>query len=183
MHRFARVLCIGLIVTGSGGPIMAQSGGGGGAIGGIVGGVGNTVGGIVGGVGGTVGGVGSTVGSLGGPIGGLSGPVGGISNTIGGIGNDLSGIDNLSIRPGGQTQMIAGRLVEGTTETIEITRAEIEREADSNLNELGYSLWVHKVPPATLLDLRRLRLAQLVKDSGGRLEMDGAGNPTVRGRL
>jgi hypothetical protein len=31
--------------------------------------------------------------------------------------------------------------------------------------------------------MRKLRLAQLVKDSGGRLEMDGAGNPTVRGRL
>ena len=68
-------------------------------------------------------------------------------------------------------------------ETVNVTRQEIERELESNLNELGYSLWAHSVPPATLLDLRKLRLAELVKDSGGRLEMDGAGNPTVRGRL
>lgn len=68
-------------------------------------------------------------------------------------------------------------------QTVNVTRQEIEQELESNLNELGYSLWVRTVPPATLLDLRKLRLAELVKDSGGRLEMDGAGNPTVRGRL
>ena len=66
---------------------------------------------------------------------------------------------------------------------VSITRQDIEREIQSNLNELGYSLWVHTAPPATLVDLRKLRLAELVKDSDGRLEMDGAGNPTVRGRL
>jgi len=68
-------------------------------------------------------------------------------------------------------------------DTANVTRKDIELELESNLNSLQVGGWVRAVPPATLLDLRRLRLAQLIKESGGRLEMDGAGNPTVRGRL
>ena len=68
-------------------------------------------------------------------------------------------------------------------DTANVTRKDIELELESNLNSLQVGRWVRAVPPATLLDLRRLRLAQLIKESGGRLEMDGAGNPTVRGRL
>jgi hypothetical protein len=135
----------------------AQSGGG--AVGGVVGGV--------------AGGVGNTVGGVGGALGGAGGSIGGIGNSIGGIGNSV----------GSGTQMIGGRLVDNTTDRIDVTRQDIERELESNLNQLEAGLWLQYIPPATLLDLRKLRLAQLVKESGGRLEMDGAGNPTVRGRL
>ena len=37
--------------------------------------------------------------------------------------------------------------------------------------------------PATLLDLRRLRLKELVRENGRALEMDNAGNPVRRGEL
>ena len=163
MRRLSRRLCIGLMILSASGVGLAQTGGG----------VGGVVGGVTGGVGNAVGGVGSG-------LGGLGGPVGGVGSSIGGLGNSLGGIVG---SPGSGASMIGGRIVDDTGEAIEITRAELERELQSNLNQLGYSLWGHQVPPATLLDLRKLRLAQLVKESGGRLEMDGAGNPTVRGRL
>jgi|GEM_PF-276591 len=94
------------------------------------------------------------------------GAVGGVVNDVGQTAGQVLGA------PGGPIG-----------DQVDISRQDIERELESNLNQLGYSLWVHKAPPATLLDLRKLRLAELVKDSGGRLEMDGAGNPAVRGRL
>lgn len=97
----------------------------------------------------------------------------GIPGGVGGVVNDVGRTVGQTI--GGPGQQVG--------DTVNLTRQDIERELESNLNELGYSVWAHKVPPATLLDLRKLRLAQLVKESGGRLEMDGAGNPTVRGRL
>ena len=94
--------------------------------------------------------------------------------SVGGVVNDIG-------RTVGQVGNVGG--INQAGETINITRRDIELELESNLNQLEYGLWVHSAPPATLLDLRRLRLAQLVKDSGGKLEMDGTGNPTVRGRL
>lgn len=148
---------------------MAQSGGVGGVVGGVVGGAGGTVSGVGGTVGGVVGSGGGSAGGIGG-IGGLSSPIGGISNTIDGI--------------GGATQMVGGRLVNTSAPLASrITRRDIEAELQSNLNQLEWGSWLSQVPPATLLDLRKLRLAQLVKESGGRLEFDGSGNPTVRGRL
>ena len=168
MRRPSLGLCIGIALV-TAGPGLAQTGGGvGGTVGGVVGGVGSTVGGTVGGVGGTVGGVGGPAGGIGG-IGGISG----IGSPLGGI---ASGV-------GSGTQMIGGRLVNSATETIEVTRRDIALELESNLNQLDYGLWALSVPPATLLDLRKLRLAQLVAENPHMLEMDGAGNPTRRGRL
>ena len=179
MHSVSRGLCIGLMLLASGSAGIAQSRGGGigGAIGGIGGAVGGTVGGVGGTVGGTVGGVGGaiggTVGGVGGAVGGLGGPFSSIGNSVGGLGSGI----------GSGTQTIGGRLVNYTNQAFDISREDIELELESNLNQLEYGWWAREVPAATLLDLRKLRLAQLVKDSNGRLEMDGAGNPTVRGRL
>lgn len=84
----------------------------------------------------------------------------------------------------GQTaQRALGPPAQRLGDGIDVSRRDVERELESNLNQLGHSLWVRQAPPATLLDLRRLRLSQLVAASGGYLEMDGAGNPAVRGRL
>ncbi len=183
MRVLVRCFGISLLTFVAASADMAQSAGG--SVGGIVGGVGNTVGGavggagrtvggVVGGVGGTVGGFGSSLGGIGGPTGGLGGPFSSISSTLNGVGNGISS----------GSQLVGGRLVDSTgAMTQQITRQDIEVELESNLNQLDYGLWAHEVPPATLLDLRKLRLAQLVKDSGGYLEFDGLGNPTVRGRL
>jgi hypothetical protein len=143
-------------------------------------GVAQSVGGIsvpsVGGLGG-----GGTSGS-GGALGGLGGlPGGGIPGTLGGTLNDL--VNSVNNSSGGGPQMVAGRFVDNMADRVEITRKDIETELESNLDSLQWGAWVREVPPATLLDLRKLRLEQLVKESGGRLEFDGAGNPTVRGRL
>lgn len=92
---------------------------------------------------------------------------------VGGVINDV----------GRTVDQTLGAPAQQVDEGIDITRKDIEQELESNLNQLGHSLWVRQAPPATLLDLRRLRLAQLIAGSGGRLEMDGAGNPAVRGRL
>ena len=163
MGRLNRGFCIGLMLLSAGGAGLAQTSGGvGGVVGGVTGGVGNTAGGIGSAVGGPVGGIGS-----------------GIGSGIGGLGNSVGGI----VTGSGSGSRILGDGLAGQVETVEITRGEIELELQSNLNQLGYSLWVHKAPPATLLDLRKLRLVQLVKESGGRLEFDGTGNPAVRGRL
>lgn len=190
MRILARCFGISVLIMTASSAVLAQSGGG--VVGGIVGGAGRTVGGVVGGagnavtgVGGTVGGIGRSLGGAGGPLGGLAGPVGGVATTINGVGGGISGVGG-----GIGSTMVGGRFVDsfgggnGSAQSpISIDRSEVEREIDSNLNELGYSLWAHKVPPATLLDLRKLRLQELVKSSGGYLEFDGAGNPTVRGRL
>lgn len=168
MRRAIYGLCIGILLFSAGGAGIAQSGSGG--VGGALGGIGGAIGGTVGGVGGTVGGVGSAVG----------GTVGGVGSTLGGIG---SGVGDIGNSIGSGTQMVGGRLVDSTSQAIDVTRQDVELELESNLNRLEYGLWVRVAPAATLLDLRKLRLAHLVKNSGGRLEMDGAGNPTVRGRL
>jgi len=106
------------------------------------------------------------------PNAGIPGGVG--TGAVGGVVNDIG-------RTVGQVGNVGG--INQAGEAVKVTRRDIELELESNLNQLGYSLWAYSAPPATLLDLRRLRLAELVKDSGGRLEMDGAGNPIVRGRL
>ena len=186
MRRLARCFGIGVLLLSTGSAGMAQSrGGGGGGIGGVVGGVvggvggaiggvGGTVGGVVGGIGGTVGGAGGSLGGISGPLGGLGGPFNSISSTVNGVGSGITG----------GSQMIAGRFVDSVAPVSEaVAREDVERELESNLNSLQWGNWVHAVPPATLLDLRKLRLKQLVANSGGRLEFDGAGNPTVRGRL
>jgi hypothetical protein len=43
--------------------------------------------------------------------------------------------------------------------------------------------WMYTAPPPTLAEIRQLRLQQLVKDNGARLEMGPRGDPVVRGRL
>lgn len=65
----------------------------------------------------------------------------------------------------------------------QVTRQDVEKVIDPSLSRLVTERWIQSAPPATLLDLRRMRLAELIKESQGRLEMDGAGNPAVRGRL
>ena len=64
-----------------------------------------------------------------------------------------------------------------------VTSADVQQAIDPSLARLATERWVQTAPPATLLDLRRLRLAELVKDNRATLEMDGAGNPARRGQL
>ena len=186
MRVLIRCFGIGLLSLVAASAEMAQAGGTvGGVVGGVVGGLGggiggagSTVGGVVGGVGstvgGVVGGVGGTVGGVGGSLGGLSSPFNSISSTLNGVG---SGIANGS-------NMIGGRFVSASRSVgQDVTQQDIELELESNLNQLEYGWWALEVPPATMLDLRKMRLAQLVKDSGGWLEFDGLGNPAVHGRL
>ena len=65
----------------------------------------------------------------------------------------------------------------------QVSRADVSRAIEPSLARLVTERWVQTAPPATLLDLRKLRLARLVTDNRTKLEMDGAGNPAVRGRL
>lgn len=65
----------------------------------------------------------------------------------------------------------------------QVTRADIQRAIDPSLGRLVTERWVQTAPPATLLDLRRLRLAELVRDNRATLEMDGNGNPARRSQL
>ena len=67
--------------------------------------------------------------------------------------------------------------------TGQVTRADIQRAIDPSLARLVTERWVQNAPPATLVDLRRLRLAELVRENRATLEMDGAGNPARRGQL
>lgn len=67
--------------------------------------------------------------------------------------------------------------------TGEVTKADVEQAARPNLSRLTTERWVQSAPPATLLDLRRLRLSELVRENKSTLEMDGAGNPARRGQL
>ena len=181
MRVLAHCFGIALLLSTSSAVTAQSSGGLGGVVGGVVGGVRGTVGGVLGGVGGTVGStlggvggtVGSTLGGVGSSVGNLGGPFSAVGNTVSGLGSGISS----------GTQAIGGRLVTSANQPVTVTREEVELEIESKLYTMEYSWWGHAVPPATLLDLRRLRLAKLVKDSGGYLEMDGVGNPTVRGRL
>lgn len=93
------------------------------------------------------------------------------------------------INTGGITGPL-GRTVEeaigdGTIDSVagQVTRADIDRAIDPSLARLATERWVQSAPPATLLDLRRLRLAELVKQNRAVLEMDGGGNPARRGQL
>lgn len=167
MWNLRRGLCAALLMTALAGSGSAQS----------VGGISVPSVGLPGG-----GSTGGTVGSVTGTPGG-GGPAGGMPGTLGGSLLDLGNNDLGGTGGSGGTQMIGGRLVDNAREQIDVTRRDIELELESNLNSLDFGGWVRAVPPATLLDLRKLRLAQLVKASGGRLEMDGSGNPAVRGRL
>ena len=65
----------------------------------------------------------------------------------------------------------------------QVTRADVQQAIDPSLARLATERWVQTAPPATLLDLRRLRLAELVNENRATLEMDGAGNPARRGQL
>ena len=67
--------------------------------------------------------------------------------------------------------------------TGQVTRADIQRAIDPSLARLVTERWVQNAPPATLVDVRRLRLAELVRENRATLEMDGAGNPARRGQL
>ena len=65
----------------------------------------------------------------------------------------------------------------------QVSKADVQQAIDPSLSRLATERWVQNAPAATLLDLRKLRLAELVKDNRGTLEMDGAGNPARRGQL
>ena len=73
----------------------------------------------------------------------------------------------------------------GTIDSVagQVTRADIEQAINPSLARLATERWVQSAPPATLFDLRRLRLAELVKQNNATLEMDGSGNPARRGQL
>lgn len=97
----------------------------------------------------------------GGVIGGVTGPV---NDVVSGVGETVNGapVTDLARQAG---------------------RQDVQRAIDPSLSRLVTERWVQTAPAATLLDLRRLRLAQLVKGSQGLLEMDGDGNPAIGGRL
>ena len=97
--------------------------------------------------------------------GGGSSPVGG---TVGSVGRTID-------------QAIGGASVD--TLAGQVTRADVQQAIDPSLSRLVTERWVQTAPPATLLDLRRLRLAELVRENRDTLEMDGAGNPARRGHL
>lgn len=93
------------------------------------------------------------------------------------------------ITPGGTTDAL-GRTLNNVVGdqpldplTNQVSRAEIKRAIDPSLGRLATERWAQSAPPATLLDLRRLRLAELVNQNRETLEMDGAGNPARRGQL
>ena len=97
--------------------------------------------------------------------GGGSSPLGG---TVGSVGRTID-------------QAIGGAPVDALAG--QVTRADVQQAIDPSLSRLATERWVQSAPPATLLDLRRLRLAELVNENRAALEMDGAGNPARRGQL
>jgi hypothetical protein len=163
------------IIVATGSPALAQVSGSPGGLSGGLGGVTGAVGGAVGGIGGAAGGsVGGAVGSLAGP----GGMLGGVGSTIGGVGSSVGSV------VGSGTQMVGGRLVNTTSNlSRQVRLRELQRRIAPDLGRLNTAEWVDELPPETLLQLRKLRLAELVKQSGGKLEMDALGNPAVRGRL
>lgn len=116
-----------------------------------------------GGVSGAVGGLGGTIGNATGQAGGA---VGGVGDTVGGVARGLGGSIDQGLEP-----------------VAAITRSDIEQAIRPTLSRVNTERWMRSVPAATLADLRRLRLAELVKQHSGELEMDGAGNPARRGEL
>ena len=97
----------------------------------------------------------------GGVVGGVTGPV---NDMVSGVGQTVGGAPVTDIAQ-------------------QVSRQDVEQAIDPSLSRLVTERWVQSAPAATLLDLRRLRLAELVKESRGTLEMDGNGNPAIRGRL
>ena len=91
----------------------------------------------------------------------------------GGVGGAVGGVIDQVGQTVGQTGSAAQQ----------VTRSDVEKAVKPSLARVNIERWIQSAPPATLLDLRRLRLAELVKDNRATLEMDGSGNPTVRGRL
>lgn len=63
------------------------------------------------------------------------------------------------------------------------TRQQLQQAARPNLARLSPEGWLTRAPAATLAELRQLRLAELVRSSGGLLEMAPGGAPVRRGRL
>ena len=128
--------------------------------------------------GGTIGGLGGTggTGSLGGTS--LPGGIGGSGSDIGGLG----GIINDSSRSTG-TMITGSRIPRGVPSVTRVTTEDIYEALISRLNRLEVDVWVPEAPALTLVELRKLRLQQLVSANPSTVEMDAAGNPVVRGRL
>lgn len=104
-------------------------------------------------------------------------------------GGALPGVSLPAIGSGGVVDVVGGPLGREVGElplgqaARPATRAEVERAIDPSLARIATERFVQSAPPATLLDLRRLRLAELVKQNRSTLEMDGSGNPARRGQL
>lgn len=96
----------------------------------------------------------------------------------GGSGGGLLGGIGQAVDP--VTGGVLGQSLDGTISR-QVSRADIQRAINPSLARLATDRWIQSAPPATLADLRRLRLAELVKDNRAVLEMDGAGNPARRG--
>ena len=101
-------------------------------------------------------------------------------------------LPNVGLPGGVSTGGVTGRLgrtvdqaIGGSIDTLsgQVTRADVQQAIAPSLARLATERWVQSAAPATLLDLRRLRLAELVKQNRATLEMDGRGNPARRGQL
>lgn len=101
-------------------------------------------------------------------VGGLSLPGNNLPVDVGAVGRTVDSV----IGPNAVGSVASG-----------VTPADVERAIGPSLARLAPDRWVQTAPAATLLDLRRLRLAELVKDNRAALEMDGRGNPARRGHL
>ncbi len=97
----------------------------------------------------------------------------------------LPGVGSTGAVTGPLGRTIDQALGDDTAQSVagQATRADIQRAIDPSLARLVTERWVQTAPPATLVDLRRLRLAELVRENRATLEMDGAGNPARRGQL
>ena len=119
------------------------------------GGSGGGLGGVVGGV---VGGVNRTVDSIGGPV--MSGPVGGILSSPGSVlGSNRLGTTANSVSVQEQA------LTEGGFDRVESLVSSVA------------------APPASLMELRRMRLQMLIRAHRRELDRDEDGNPVRRDRL
>lgn len=106
-------------------------------------------------------------GNIGGVVGGITGPVTGtVGDTVRGLGQSVDDTIDQTLEP-----------------TSSITRNDVEQAIKPSLSRVNIDRWMRSAPPATLADLRRLRLAELVKQNSDVLEMDGSGNPARRGEL
>lgn len=111
-------------------------------------------------------------GGVGGAIRELGGTVGGVAGQIGSATSDMDGTLNRTMGEALEPEPVAT-----------VTRSDVEQAIRPTLARVNTERWMRSVPPATLADLRRLRLAELVKQNADVLEMDGSGNPARRGEL